>query len=62
MFLCETDLTSTEFYDTLIITYEIEIPAAVKKIDFNLLDYKDLTILYIVDKIPNSPDVNKLPI
>ena len=51
----ELDITSTPYFDTTIIAYEIEVLPAGKKIAFNLLDYEDFTIPYITDKIPNSP-------
>ena len=34
----ELDLTSTQFSDTTIITYENELPPSVNKVGFNLLD------------------------
>ena len=50
---CKLDLTYTTFSDPTIITYDIELPPSGKKVEFNLLDYKDFTILYITDTIPN---------
>ena len=55
------DLTSILFNDTIIITYEIEVPSSGNKIGFNLLDDNEFTIPYILDEIMNSPAGNKLP-
>ena len=51
----ELNLTSTPFFDTTILTYEIELPPSGKKFGFNLLDDEYFTIVYITDTIPNSP-------
>ena len=59
---CELDITSTPFFDTIILTYKIELPPSGKKIGFNLLDDEYFTIPYITDTIPNSPAGNKIPI
>ena len=58
---CELDLTSTPFFATSIITYEIELPSFINKVGFNLLDYEDFKIPYITDAIPNSPPGRQLP-
>ena len=58
---CEFDLTSTPFSDETIITYDVELPPSVKKVDFNLLDDEYFTIPYITDTIPNSPAGHQLP-
>ena len=55
------DLTSTSLFDTTIITYEIELPLAGKKIGFNLPDEEYFTIPYVPDTVPNSPDSHQLP-
>ena len=59
MIIYEFDLASNKFYDTTILTYEIELPPARRKIGFNLLDNEDFTILYIIDKTPNEPAGNQ---
>ena len=61
MIPCELDLTSTQFRDTKIITYEIELPPSGKKVGFNLLDGEYFKIPYITDTIPNSPAGHQLP-
>ena len=43
------------------LTYEIELPPAGKKISYNLLNDEDFTIPYVVDTIPNSPAGHQLP-
>ena len=48
---CDLDLTSTSFSDINIITYEIELSPARKKITLNLLDYKDFNTPHIPDTI-----------
>ena len=50
---CDLDITSTPFSNTKMITYEIELPSAGKKIGFNLLDDNDFTIPYVTDTIQN---------
>ena len=57
----ELYITSTTFCDTTILTYEIELTPAVKKICFNLLNYGYFTIPYVVDTISNSPAGHQLP-
>ena len=57
----ELDLTYTPFSDTIIITYEIDLPPSGKKFGFNLLDDEYFTIPYITDIIPNSPAGHQLP-
>ena len=49
----ELDITPTPFSDTTIITYEIELTHAGKKIGFNLLNDEYFTITYVTDTIPN---------
>ena len=61
MIPCELDLTSTPFYDTKILTYEIELPPSGKKIDINLLDDEYFTMTYVIDTIPNSLAGHQLP-
>ena len=61
MIPCELDLTSTPFFNKQVLTYEIELPPAEKKISFNLLYDEDFTIPYITDTIPNSPFSHQLP-
>ena len=61
MIPCELDLKSTPFSSTKILTYEIELPPAGKKIGFNLLDNAYFTITYVTDTIPNSPAGHQLP-
>ena len=61
MIQCEPDIISNPFSDITVITYEIELFTAGKKIGFNLLDNKDFTILYVSDTIPNSPAGYQLP-
>ena len=61
MIPCELDLTSTQFSDETIITYDIELPTSGKKIGFNLLDDEYFKIPYITDTIPNSPAGHQLP-
>ena len=48
---CGIDLTCTPFSDTTIITYELELPTAGKKLVFNLLDDEYFTIHYVIDTI-----------
>ena len=57
---CELDTESTTFRDTIILTYEIELPSSGKKVGFNLLDDEDFTIPYVTDTIPNSPSGHQL--
>ena len=57
----ELDLTSTPFFDTTTITYEIELPPSGNKIGFNLLNYEEVTISYVTDTIPNSPVDRQVP-
>ena len=52
---CDLDLTSTQFRDETIITYDVELPPSGKKTGFNLLDDEYFTIPYITDIIPKSP-------
>ena len=54
------DITSTPFSNTKIVTYEIELPPAGKKIGFNLLDDEYFTVPYFVGTIQNSPTVHQL--
>ena len=61
MIPCNFDLTSNTFCDTTILTYEIDLPPAGKRIGFNLLDDIDFEITYVIDKISDSPAVHKLP-
>ena len=56
---CELDITYTQFYN-IILAYEIEVPTAVNKIIFNLLDDEDFKIPYVTDTIPNVPAGHKL--
>ena len=58
---CELDLTSNQFSDTTILTYEIWLPPSEKKIGFNLLDYEYFTILHVIGKIKNPPSSHQLP-
>ena len=60
MITCELDLTSTQFCDTAILTYEIELPPHVNKVGFNSLHDYYFTILYITDTILNSSACHKL--
>ena len=57
----ELDLTSTQFFDTTIITYEIELPPSGKKIGFSLVDDEEFKIPYVTDTIPNPPAGHQLP-
>ena len=57
---CELDIISTEYYDTNILTYEIDLPPSGKKIGFNLMDDEDFTIPRILDKSPNLPAGHQL--
>ena len=57
---CELDLTSTPLSDTIIITYEIELPPSGNKVGFNLWDGEYFTTPYITDTTPNSPADTKL--
>ena len=59
---CDLDLAYTPFRDTKILTYEIELPPSGNKVGFNLLENEDVTIPYITDTIPNSPECHQLPI
>ena len=61
MIPCELHLTYTQFSDTIVIAYEIELPPSGKKVGFNLLDDEDFKIPYITDTIPNSPAVHQIP-
>ena len=47
---CKIYITPTPFFDTTIITYEIELSPSGKKIGFNLLDEEYFTIPYVLDK------------
>ena len=49
------------FFDTTILTYEIELPPAGRKIGFNLLDDEDFIIPYVIYTIPNPPSGHQLP-
>ena len=53
--------TSTPFYDTKMLTYEIELPLVGKKIGFNLLDNEYFTIPYVINTIQNLPADHQLP-
>ena len=57
----ELDITYTTFRDTKILTHEIELPTAGKKIGFNLLDDEYFTISYIIDTIQNLPSGHQIP-
>ena len=57
---CELDSTSTQFSDTNILTYEIDLYPDGKKIGFNLLYDKYFTIPYVTDTIQIFP-VFQLP-
>ena len=61
MIPCKLSLTSTPFSNTIILTYDIELPPAGKKIGFTLLDYEYFKIPYVVDTIPISLDGHQLP-
>ena len=61
MIPCELDITTTQFCDTTIITYEMELPLSGNKFVFNLLDDEDFKIPYIPDAITNPPTSHKLP-
>ena len=56
---CELDPIPTIFRDKKILTYEIELPQAGKKIGLNLLDDKYFKIIDIIDRIPNWPACGK---
>ena len=58
---CELDITSSIFHDATIITYKIELLPSGNKIDFNVLDYDDFTIRYMLDTISNSPAGHQTP-
>ena len=60
MIPCKLNLTSTQFRDEKIITYDIDLPPSGKKIGFNLLDDEYFTIPYITYTIPNSPAGHQL--
>ena len=60
LIICEFFIKSTPFCDTIIITYEIELPPSVRKLGFNLLYYLYCTITYVVGTISNSPSVHQL--
>ena len=55
------DLTSTQFYDTKNLSYEIELPPYGKKVGYHLLDDEYFTIPNVIDTIPNSPAGHQLP-
>ena len=57
----ELYIRSTPFCDKTIVTYEIELPPAGKKIGFDLLDDEYFTIPCVIDTIPNSPAGHQLP-
>ena len=59
---CYLDIKSTPLHDATIITYVIYLPPSENEISFNLLYDGDFTILYIIDKIPNSPAGHQFPI
>ena len=61
MITYELDITYTISSDTTIITYEIELPPAVKKIGFNLLYDKYFTAPYVTGTTPNLPAGHQLP-
>ena len=61
MIPCGLDITSTQFFYTTIITYEIELPSSIKKVGFNLLDDEYFTIPFVADTIPNFPTGRQLP-
>ena len=58
---CNLDITYTISFDATIIKYKLELTPAGKKIGYNLLDENMFTVLYILDKIPNSTDIHQLP-
>ena len=60
MIQCTIDITFTPFCDTTILTYDIELSLAGKKISFNLFDDEYFTIPYGNDTIQNSPAVHQL--
>ena len=53
MISCKLDITSNTFCDTTILTYEIEVPPAGKKMSFNSFDDEYFTITYFIDTTPN---------
>ena len=57
----ELNHTFTQFFDTKIIAYEIDLPTSGNKIRLNLLDDEYFTIPYVIDTIPNSLAVHQLP-
>ena len=61
MIPCELDIEFTDFFDTKMITYEIELHPSGRKVGFNLLDDEYFTIPYITDTIPNSSAVHQHP-
>ena len=61
MIPCKLDIASTPFFDTTILTYEIELLTSGKKIGFNLFYDEYFTIPYVTDTIPNSPAGHQLP-
>ena len=58
---CEIYLIYPPFCDTIMITYEIELPPDGNKIGINLLYDKYFTIPYVTGTTPNSPSGNQLP-
>ena len=61
MIPCELDLTTTPFFYTKILTYEIDLPPSENKIGFILLNDEKFTIPYVTDTMPNSSLSHKLP-
>ena len=57
---CELDITSTTFFYTTILTYDIDLTPAGNKIGIDLLDDEDFTIPCVIDTIPNSPAGHQL--
>ena len=61
MIPCETDLTSTPFWDTTVLTYEIVLPPDERKAGFNLLVDEDFIIPFVINTISSSPSRHQLP-
>ena len=61
LIICEIDLTCTQFFDTTILTYEIQLPPDAKEIGFNLFDDGDFTIPYVIYKTSNSTASHQVP-
>ena len=60
MNLCALNITSTPFFDTTIITYDIELLPSGNKVGLILLDYEYFTIPHDIDTIQTLANFHQL--